>query len=465
MIRENQKYLNRLQVCIDLCLVVLSFLIAYYIRFYILSSGFPSFSLRQYGLPILISLPCYLLLYHTFDLYSTRRTKPMHHEISAIVQTNTISVLMLTVGLFVFRIIDYSRLTILIFFIVNIFFTIGIRIFIRFTLRKYRRLGYNLKHCLIIGISDGSSEFIKKAVSHPHWGYSIRGVMPMSKYEDDNFLSFPIIGTISNLESILTKQNIDYVVLGIGTEDMAQLGHIISICEKTGVKTHIIPYYYKYIPAKPYMDDLDGLPMIDIRHVPLDNIFKSFLKRAFDIVFSLFAIVLTSPFLVFAAIMTKLTSKGPILFRQERVGLGRKPFYMYKFRSMRVQSSEEEKLQWTTKDDPRKTAWGTFMRRTSIDELPQFFNVLLGDMSIVGPRPERPVFVDKFKEDIPKYMIKHQVRPGITGWAQVNGLRGDTSIEDRITHDLYYIENWTFGFDIKIIFHTVLKGFINKNAY
>ena len=163
--------------------------------------------------------------------------------------------------------------------------------------------------------------------------------------------------------------------------------------------------------------------------------------------------------------MTKCTSPGPIIYKQERVGLNRKNFNMYKFRSMRVQTTEEEKDKWTTQNDPRKTKWGAFMRKTSIDELPQFFNVLKGDMSVVGPRPERPYFVDQFKETIPRYMIKHQVRPGITGWAQVSGYRGDTSIKKRIEHDLYYIENWTFSFDLKIIILTIFKGFVNKNAY
>ena len=244
-----------------------------------------------------------------------------------------------------------------------------------------------------------------------------------------------------------------------------QLGSILKSCESTGIKTHIIPYYYKYIPAKPYIDDLDGLPIIDTRHVPLDNAFRSFLKRCFDIVFSILALTLTSPLLLFCAIMTKCTSPGPIFYKQQRVGINRKTFGMYKFRSMRVQTKEEEKDKWTTENDPRKTWWGNFMRKTSIDELPQFWNVLKGEMSVVGPRPERPFFVEKFKQEVPRYMIKHQVRPGITGWAQVNGYRGDTSIEDRITHDLYYIENWTMSFDFKIILMTIFKGFVNKNAY
>ena len=279
------------------------------------------------------------------------------------------------------------------------------------------------------------------------------------------FAGVPVLGQISALEHIIEKKYLDMVIICVSGNDLEELGQILHICEKAGIKTQIVPYYYQYIPATPYMDDLDGLPVIDIRHVPLDNMFKSILKRSFDICFALSAIIVTSPILLLSAILTKATSPGPIIFKQERVGLNRKNFSMYKFRSMRVQTDEEEQDKWTTKNDPRKTRWGTFMRKTSLDELPQFFNVLKGDMSIVGPRPERPYFVEQFKESIPRYMIKHQVRPGITGWAQVNGYRGDTSIKGRIKYDLYYIENWTFSFDLKIILLTIFKGFVNKNAY
>lgn len=208
-----------------------------------------------------------------------------------------------------------------------------------------------------------------------------------------------------------------------------------------------------------------GLPVINIRHVPLTNTINSFIKRFVDIIGSLVGIIVTSPIMLVSAIAVKVSSQGPVIFKQERVGLHGKTFYMYKFRSMEQQKASEEKKAWTVKDDPRVTKVGRILRKTSIDELPQLFNILKGDMSLVGPRPERPHFVDKFKEQIPRYMVKHQVRPGLTGWAQVKGYRGDTSIRKRIECDLYYIENWTLWFDIKIIFMTFFTGFINKNAY
>ena len=208
-----------------------------------------------------------------------------------------------------------------------------------------------------------------------------------------------------------------------------------------------------------------GLPVINIRYVALTNTLNWWMKRIVDIVVSLVGLVVASPIMLIAAIAVGCTSKGPIIFKQERIGLHNKPFRMYKFRTMRVQMPSAEQKAWTTKDDPRVTKVGKFLRRTSIDELPQLFNILKGDMSVVGPRPERPQFVEQFKEEIPRYMVKHQVRPGLTGWAQINGYRGDTSIKKRIEYDIFYIENWTMSFDVKIMFLTIFRGFINKNAY
>ena len=229
--------------------------------------------------------------------------------------------------------------------------------------------------------------------------------------------------------------------------------------------TKFIPDYTNIIPTKPYTEDLLGLPVINIRYVPLTNTFSAAVKRAMDIFGAIVAIILFSPVMLLFAVLIKATSKGPLIYKQTRVGLHNKPFEMYKFRSMEMQPEAEERKAWTVKNDPRVTSVGKFMRKTSIDELPQLFNILKGDMSLVGPRPERPFFVEKFREEIPRYMVKHQVRPGLTGWAQDPQIRGDTSIRKRIEYDLYYIENWTVGLDIKILFLTFFKGFVNKNAY
>ncbi len=274
-----------------------------------------------------------------------------------------------------------------------------------------------------------------------------------------------VLGRLQNLEVILPHNELDEVAIALALKDYDNLENVVNICEKSGVHTKFIPDYNSVIPTRPYTEDLMGLPVINIRYVPLSNNSNKVIKRAMDILGSLCGIVLFSPVMLFLALLVKISSPGPVIFRQERVGLHSKPFYMYKFRSMEQQSEDAEKKAWTVRDDPRVTGIGKFMRRTSLDELPQLFNILKGDMSMVGPRPERPLFVERFKEEIPRYMVKHQVRPGLTGWAQVNGYRGDTSIKKRIDCDIYYIENWTMGFDIKIIFLTFFTGFVNKNAY
>ena len=279
------------------------------------------------------------------------------------------------------------------------------------------------------------------------------------------FRSIKKIGTLSDLAAYLEKTSLDEVAITLNLNEYHKLEQIVAICEKSGVHTKFVPDYYNFISTNPYTEDLDGLPVINIRNVPLTNTMNKLIKRLIDIIGSIIALILFSPIMLIVAILVKKSSPGPIIFAQERIGLGNKPFKMYKFRSMGVQDPKKEAKEWTTKNDVRVTPVGRVIRKTSLDELPQFWNVLKGDMSLIGPRPERPLFVEKFKEEIPRYMIKHQVRPGITGWAQVNGFRGDTSIRSRIEHDLYYIENWSLGLDIKILFLTFFKGFVNKNAY
>ena len=288
------------------------------------------------------------------------------------------------------------------------------------------------------------------------FGYTLLGYVSDRK----NWSALPYLGTFDQLDGYLSRTKPDEVIAGLGAEDYERMPLVIQACEHTGTKLSLIPFYAKYMPPHPQFDSLNGLPLINLRRIPLDNLGNAFMKRAMDIAGALVLIVLSSPVMLFAAIGVKFSSPGPVIFRQKRVGLNKKPFYMYKFRSMRVNASSD--TGWSTNSDPRKTRFGSFIRKFSIDELPQFFNVLKGDMSLVGPRPELPHFVDQFKEEIPLYMVKHQVRPGITGWAQVNGLRGDTSIKERIEHDVYYIENWSILLDIKILFLTLFKGFVNQ---
>ena len=354
---------------------------------------------------------------------------------------------------------------IFVFFVVNVFLEVLSRNLIRYFLRNIRRNGYNQKHMILVGYSRAAEQYIDRIMANPEWGYSVRGILDDHQPRGTEYKGVKVIGSIDNLLIILPQNRVDEIAITLGIDEYHKLEYIVNMCEKSGVHTKFIPDYNNIIPTKPYTEDLLGLPVINIRRVPLNNTVNKVVKRSVDIFGAVVAIILFSPIMLFTALAIKVTSPGPLIFNQERVGLQNKPFAMYKFRSMVVQEAEKEKSRWTTKNDPRVTTVGKFIRKTSIDELPQLFNVLKGDMSLVGPRPERPLFVEKFREEIPRYMVKHQVRPGLTGWAQVNGLRGDTSIRKRIEYDLYYIENWTIGFDFKILFLTFFKGFVNKNAY
>jgi len=420
---------------------------------------------RIYAAAILPIVLVYLLLYYIFSLYTPKRVQGRRLEMWNIVKANTVGIALILGALYLIKMMHFSRELLAIFYFVNILLETGLRNLIRYFLRSMRKNGYNLKHILLVGYSHAAEEYIDRIIANPQWGYKIRGILDDHIEAGTEYKGVKVLGRIANLMVILPQNRLDEIAITLGLNEYYRLEEIVALCEKSGVHTKFIPDYNRVIPTKPYTEDILGLPVINIRHVPLTNTYYAFLKRTMDIVGSICAIILFSPVMLFSVIMIKLTSPGPLIFKQERVGLHNQPFMMYKFRSMEVQAPEKEKTRWTVKDDPRVTGFGKFMRKTSIDELPQLFNVLKGEMSLVGPRPERPFFVEKFKEEIPRYMIKHQVRPGITGWAQVNGYRGNTSIRKRIEYDLYYIENWTLGLDIKILFLTVFKGFINKNAY
>ena len=468
MIKDNQKVFNRLMVIMDGILTGASFVLAYYIKFYILENG-PGIGVlpvSDYVMLLPFMVPAYLLLYYRCGVYSPKRTVRRRYEVYGILQANTIGMAALIIVLYmIIKEINFSRSVMAIFYVSNIFLTACARLMLRKALSTIRSKGYNLKHILLVGYSRAGEEYIDRILDNPQWGYVVCGILDDHIPAGTTYKGVKVLGSLGNLEIILPENKLDEIAITLSLKDYDYLEGIVHICEKSGVHTKFIPDYNSLIPTKPYTEDLMGLPVINIRYVPLTNTGNMVIKRIMDILGSLFAIIIFSPVMLVAAIAVKLSSPGPILFKQERVGLHNKSFYMYKFRSMAMQSPKEEKKAWTVRNDPRVTGVGKILRRTSIDELPQLFNILKGDMSLVGPRPERPLFVKKFQEEIPRYMVKHQVRPGLTGWAQVNGLRGDTSIRKRIEYDIYYIENWTIGFDIKIILMTFFTGFINKNAY
>lgn len=464
MIRENQRIFNTAQIIIDTLIFLASMIGAYYIRFFNYSGTY--ITIDFYYKISIIAIPIYLLIYNYNNLYESYRAKRLLLEISRVIRSNILGVILIVILSFLFKEVNISRLVIIIFGAINTSLMVMSRILLRKSLRFMRAKGYNIKRLLIIGYNDLSLQFVEKIIANRNLGYYIIGFLS-NKYQGSTSSELknpiPFKGRIEDLEQVMSMETVDEVIVSLEYDQYEYLSDIIESCEKAGTKVSIIPFYTKYLPAKPYIDEVEGLPVINIRHIPLDNLLNNWLKRLFDFFSALFLILILSPFLLITAVCVKATSPGPVFYKQERVGLNKRNFMMYKFRSMKVATDGSDKTAWTTKGDPRKTRFGSFMRKYNIDELPQLFNVLDGTMSLVGPRPEIPYHVYNFKEEIPLYMVKHQVRPGITGWAQVNGLRGDTSIKARIEHDIFYIENWTFLLDIKILFMTVFKGWVNQS--
>ena len=455
MIKENQKLLNKINAVSDIILLFFSMALSYFIRFYIFSPDTVYIKLDVYMKFSIILIPINIILYTFFNLYDPIRTSRFIKESINIIKCNTVFVAIILSSLYIFKIIHISRWVIIIFYFVNTGTIIIKRFILRQFLSKLRKKGLNLKHVLIVGSGETAREYLGVIQSNTDYGFNYVGYVS----DSDNFEGKKL-GNYSNLLDVLYKYQFDEVICALDMYDAKYLEKVVSDCEHSGTKISIIPFCYKYIPSQPYIDQIGNLPLINIRRIPLDNMGNAFMKRSLDIIGSLFLIILTSPIMLVTSIIIKLTSKGPIIFKQKRVGLNKQIFTMYKFRSMRVNS--EENSGWTTNNDPRKTKFGSFIRKFSIDELPQFFNVLKGDMSLVGPRPELPHFVNEFKDEIPLYMVKHQVKPGITGLAQINGFRGDTSIKKRIEFDIHYIENWSLLLDLSILFKTAFKGFKNN---
>ena len=466
MIRDNQRHFNRLHIVIDAFVIMFSYVLAWYIHFhFIVHRSIGGLSVQTYMSALLFIVPEYLILYSLFNLYTPKRVQGRRLEASNAFLANTVGMMVFIFALYMIRQQDFSRRMLFLFTVINIVLTIVERNIIRIILMRMRARGMNLKHIILVGYSKAAEAFIDRVRANPQWGYQINGILDDKAQPGTSYRNVDVIGTISQLDSILSENMQDEIAITLGLDEYTKLQSIVAACEKSGVHTKFIPDYNNIIPTRPYTEDLLGLPVVNIRHVPLNNTFNMVSKRIVDIFGALFCIVLFSPVMLITALLIKLTSPGPLIFSQVRVGLHNRTFKMYKFRSMEVQNEKDEKKGWTTRNDPRVTGIGKLIRKTSIDEMPQFFNVLAGDMSLVGPRPERPQYVEKFREEIPRYMVKHQVRPGMTGWAQVNGYRGNTSIRKRIEYDIYYIENWSMGLDVKILFLTIFKGFVNKNAY
>lgn len=468
MIKNNQRHINKLHILLDAIVIVLAYGTAWGIKYLIdthnnVIGGVGPTPMYLYALCAVV--PGYLILYGIFNMYASKRTRQVKELVMDVVNANTVGILIFFFVLFIVRLVDFSRIVLFLFYTLNILYKVIAVTLIKNCLNTIRKKGYNRKHIILVGYSRAAEGYIDRILMNPSWGYNVVGIIDDVVDKDSTYKKIPVIGKVNELETLIATNDLDEIVITLGLKDYHMLEKIVAICEKSGVHTKFIPDYNHIIPTRPFIEDVQGLPVVNIRRVPLSVLHNRFVKRSADLIFGILALIIFSPIMLVIAIGVKISSKGSVIYKQTRIGLHNRKFEMYKFRSMIEQNEGEDEVTWTTSDDPRVTKFGKFIRKMSFDELPQLINVLRGDMSLVGPRPERPYYVEKFKEEIPRYMIKHQVRPGMTGWAQVNGLRGDTSIEKRIEYDLYYIENWNMYFDIKILFKTIFRGFFNKNAY
>lgn len=458
MIRKNQRLINGLNLLSDLLLIFGAYFAALFTKFFLLENRTaPIVWINKplYWVAAFVYSTLLVLVYYFARMYGSYRFKRIGNEALTILLINGIGVLALMALMYLVRMSEFSRMALFFFWAYSSFFVLTKRVVVRSFLRHYRKLGYNQKHVVVVGSGHFAHQYIEDVRRNPHMGFTVDGYVSEEECPELGRR----LGNFHELEQVLDGWMVDEVVAALEPEEICFMKQVLATADKTGVRISIIPFYNDYIPSFPTIDVVGRTKLINMRTTPLDNLMWRMVKRGMDVVGSLALILLTSPLMLFAAIGVRLSSPGPILFKQERVGRDKKPFRMWKFRSMRITGTED--TGWSTNADPRKTKFGSFIRKYSIDELPQFFNVLKGDMSLIGPRPEVPFHVNHFKEEIPLYLVRQQVRPGITGWAQVHGLRGDTSIEKRVEYDIWYIENWSLWLDIKILFMTVFGGMKN----
>ncbi len=467
MLKERSQSVIVTFAAVDFAASLLAYALAMFVRFYLQDPGLQEFrelDLESYLFFGMVLAVVQLVTFVGMGLYQPRRGTSLVDEISRIVAAVLINVLLSISILYFLRVDQVSRLTITYYAIADIIVVSWARAATRRALGSLRARGYNSRSVVIIGTGDAARRLTQIIETQPILGLRIAGYVTANG-EQPPSADWRIIGSFDSLDQVIKSSRPDVVLYSLAEQGGERLTAVLNLCDQEGITLKIVPGFSSLIAAKGQVETMEGIPIISIREVPARTGFNRFLKRGFDFLFSLSVILLLSPVFILTAVAIKLTSRGPVFYKQERVGLDNRPFNMLKFRTMRVQQKQDSDTIWTTRGDPRITPIGSIMRKLSIDEIPQFFNVLSGSMSVVGPRPERPYFVGQFKDQYHHYMRRHAVKAGITGWAQINGLRGDTSIKDRIDADIFYIENWSFWFDLKIILLTPFKGMVNENAY
>jgi Undecaprenyl-phosphate glucose phosphotransferase len=479
MLNRHNRLLVVIHVLSDSLLAVVAFLTTYFLRFHTgfipAPKGIPP--LQQY----INLLPFIAVLvpvgFQLQGLYRLRRGRSRVDDFFAVFVGSILAVVFGIVATLYVEIyfatpaardrgaFEISQAAWAIFLVLNVVLTFTSREVVREALERRWRAGIGLKRILIAGSGELGRLVADKILEHRELGYQIVGFVDDRASGDHlGYRGLPLLGTIDDAAEISTRESVDHLYVALPPEQHVRMLQLIESTSRECVDVKVVPDLLQVIALRARLEDLDGIPVININDVPLQG-FNSIVKRTIDVLISLAALAaLTIPFAVIAALI-RLTSRGPVFYRQERMGLDGTAFMIYKFRSMYDNAERETGPVFASHNDPRRTPVGRVLRRSNIDELPQLYNVLRGEMSIVGPRPERPNFVAEFKHKIPQYMLRHKVKAGITGWAQVNGWRGNTSIEKRIEYDLYYIENWSVRLDLKIMWLTVLRGFFHKHAY
>jgi Undecaprenyl-phosphate glucose phosphotransferase len=465
MLYRYSEILRTLVLGADLCIVALSWMLAYWLRFHTgfdAPMGVPD--PRPYAVLLVLILPIWLQIYRSNGLYEPKRTGSLFREAGTILRANAVGVLLLVAITFFVRSYFYSRAVMGLFFALATLGVLSLRIGVRLALRQARRRGYNLRYVVIVGAGELAAEVIDRLHSHPEAGMRV-----VAAFSDDperrgrSVRAVPVVGGYADVKAYLGGRRVDQVLLALPHDDSPQLEKILTDLDDEIVSVRLVPDLLRVLTLRSSVEDLDGLPMINLREGPLVG-WAAVQKRAFDVAVSGLGLVLAAPLLAALALAVLATSGRPVFYTQERMGLDGRIFRMLKFRSMPTDAETETGPVWTTEDDPRRTRLGAILRKTNLDELPQLWNVLRGDMSLVGPRPERPVFIEQFRREIPGYMLRHKMKAGVTGWAQVHGWRGNTSLHERVEHDIYYIQNWSLALDVRILVMTAWRAF-HRNAY
>lgn len=466
MLRRYQRTVGDLLRLLDLVGVVAAWLLAYYERFYAspfeVTKGLPIFSAYAALSPLVGVL--WMVVFSWMKIYDSRRMVGPVDEILSVLRAHGLSLLLFVAVTYFFEDYKYSRLVMAYFGFSAAAVLVLFRLAVRSGLRHLRGRGYNLRNVLAVGQGSTLEALVQRLDRFPELGLRVVGVVTSESSKVTEFCGKPVLGRFGEISAIIARHKVDEVLIALGPGESHETDAILEHIQDETVDIRLVPDVLRYVTLGCEVEDFDGMPVVRLNDSPLVGS-AAYAKRVMDIVVSMLALVGLAPILATIAVLVKLTSRGPVLYAQERMGLDGRTFRMLKFRSMRVDAEQESGAVWANANDSRRTAFGTFLRKTSLDELPQLWNVLRGDMSLVGPRPERPVFVSQFRSEIPHYMLRHKVKAGITGWAQVNGWRGNTSLAHRIECDLFYIKYWSLALDFKILTMTLWKGFVHKNAY